>query len=579
MKFRVFIVFLSFLSGNVFSQKLGSEDTLLITDRTFGTTQELMHVMDGFSASFFFQTQQSSPNPIELLKPGFTSFFTATNSKKPILFSALPHLGFGYGFGAQGSQVLRLDYEQFFTQNILLNLRYDRWQRSGFVRADDLRFSGLQVRLYQKGKAHELQLSFDNASDDRQWSGGIADYTQLNTIALELIPVLKEQSFTQKNSYNGTIDLRYRLLGDSLRRINLASFHAYSLQQRVYNEWGNLDLYYPETFLNVDSCIDTFRQVYLDNRVGLSWEGSKLNVLALLGVKQRQWSDPVFNYDTLEVNWNNKLVYADKLHSFNHSNTINLIGADQGVNFNTKYVYSPTSTKIDFSIKHNYSHEWPQLMQRGYLSNLTQYSWSNPQKEKFQLLEVGLGYATNPLSLSCFLSLLDFESVYRFDPSNMKWTNTATASKGQLAMIRTNLKYVIGPLNLSSSYQFLAQNNAQFLPKHRADLSLLWKGGLFKQKRLKMALEAQLSYQSSFQGLTFLPFIESIDWIATQNAALQNGFMNAQFNVALEVKTFRFFVNVANLGSFWNAREVSVVQGFTFAPMQVRIGLTWDFWN
>jgi hypothetical protein len=56
-------------------------------------------------------------------------------------------------------------------------------------------------------------------------------------------------------------------------------------------------------------------------------------------------------------------------------------------------------------------------------------------------------------------------------------------------------------------------------------------------------------------------------------------YLNAQFNLALEVKTFRFFVNVANLGSYWNAVQLSTVQGYAFPTMQIRLGLTWDFWN
>ena len=133
------------------------------------------------------------------------------------------------------------------------------------------------------------------------------------------------------------------------------------------------------------------------------------------------------------------------------------------MHFNTTYKYAAKSSQLDFTIKHHYSHEWPQLLQRGYMSNLTQYAWSNPQKEKFQQLDAGIRYASKPLSIEFILSLADFASVYRFDPSNMNWSNAGSMSNGQLATMRTDVKYCIGPLNLSSTYQFLAQNNAQFL--------------------------------------------------------------------------------------------------------------------
>jgi hypothetical protein len=73
--------------------------------------------------------------------------------------------------------------------------------------------------------------------------------------------------------------------------------------------------------------------------------------------------------------------------------------------------------------------------------------------------------------------------------------------------------------------------------------------------------------------------MESIDWGASQLGAVNAGYLNAQFNVALEVKTFRFFVNVANLGSYWNNPQIATVQGYPFPTMQIRLGLTWDFFN
>ena len=559
------------------AQQLGPQDTLRSVNRTFGPADSLLHIMDGFSSSFFIQAQQNTLNATDFLKPGFVAFAEAKRSVKPFLFSALPHLGFGYGFGAQGSQILRLDYEQAFSHHTLLNLRYDRWQRTGFMRADDLRFSGLQINLHQQGKAHEFQVSFSNASDDRQWSGGIADDSDLNSLALELIPVRKETARTQKNTYDASLQFRYRIFGDSLKRLNFASYHAVHLQQRLYQEQGNLALFYPQTFLNSDTCADTFRQQFIENRVGLNWTTPKFQVSSLLGLLQRQWSDPVLIYDTLEVNWNNELKYKSKQLHFSHENRVNIIGAAQGVRSQTKFNY--TFAKTGLELQHQYSNEWPLLMQRGYMSNLTNYSWLSPQKERFQQLNAQLSFRLQNLYLGLNAGVAAFGNVYRFEQSSMLWTQFGLTSTGSFATASTQVRYQLGAFNLSTSYQYLAQNTAQFLPRHKASASLLWTGGVFKDKRLKMAIEGKIQYQSRFQALVYLPFIESLDWIATQSASAQNGFMNAQLGMALEVKTFRFFVNVANLGSFWNQETISIVQGYPFPPLQIRLGLTWDFWN
>ncbi|MFM8596498.1 MAG: putative porin [Flavobacteriales bacterium] len=570
---------LSLLSCEVFAQRLGPTDTLNYSNRTFGSNNDLLHIMDGFSSSYFFQPQQTSPTAIDVLQPGLSCLSSANLSDKPMIFSALPHLGFGYGFGAQGSQVLRLDYEQSFDHHALLNLRYDRWQRIGFIRSDELRFSGLQMKLHQRGKAHEFQISFDNASDDRQWAGGIADYSQLGTIALDLIPILKTQSYTQKNKYTGQIDFRYKLVGDSIKGLSFASFHAYQFQQRIYNEIGNLALLYPQTFLNSDTCTDTFRQVYLENRIGLSWSGPSLSISSLIGIKQRQWQDPILNYDTLELNLNNQLSFQNALHNIKHENKINIVGAGQGVYFNSSYRFGDANSRLCYLLKHRLSNEWPTLIQRAYASNLTNYAWSEPQKENLHQMVASVEYRVQNCSIALDLSLAKYQSVYRFDMSTMNWNANAVGSSGKFASLNTQLKYQLGALKFNSSYQFLAQKSGQFLPKHKANLSVQWSRGVFKDQRLQMVLEGNVSYQSRFQALVFLPFIESLDWSATQNSMFQTGFVNAQLGVALEVKTFRFFMNVANLGSFWNEPALAVVQGYPFAPMQLRIGLTWDFWN
>lgn len=559
------------------AQQLGPQDTLRSTNRTFGPADSLLHIMDGFSSNFFFQAQQNTLLASDFLKPGFVAFAEAQRSVKPFLFSALPHLGFCYGFGAQGSQIIRLDYEQAFAQHTLLNLRYDRWQRTGFMRADDLRFSGLQIKLQQYGKAHELLLSFSNASDDRQWSGGIVDYSDLNSIALELIPVLKETARTQKNAYDASLQFRYRIIGDSLNRLNFASYHAFHLQQRIYQEQGNLALFYPQTFFNSDTCIDTFRQQFIENRVGLNWSSPKFQVSSLLGLLQRQWSDPALVYDTLEVNWNNEIRYKSQQLHFMHENSVNLLGAAQGIRAQTKLHYTLAKTSLD--LQHQYSNQWPFLMQRGYLSNLTNYTWSSPQKERYQQLNAQLNFRMQKLYLGFNAGVAAYANVYRFEQSSMSWTQFGLSSTGSFATASTQIKYQLGAFNLGTSYQYLAQNTAQFLPRHKASASLLWKGGVFKDKRLTMALEGKIQYQSRFQALVYLPFIESLDWVATQSASTQNGFFNAQLGIALEVKTFRFFVNIANLGSFWNQETISIVQGYPFPPLQIRLGLTWDFWN
>jgi hypothetical protein len=587
MKYFLSFLLLTSLYSRIEAQLLAPIDTLKLETRTFGDLQALTQQMDGFGASFFFNPQQILPDATDFYQLGYTTFATPQTLLKPLTFSALPHLGFGYGFGAQGAQRIRVDYEQAFAHRVLFNLRYDRRQRTGFIRADDLRYSQLQLNLYQSGKRHEVLLHFGNASDDRQWAGGLASYTALGSIAMDLLPVVKESSRTQKNAYHASLDFRYRLFGDSLRSVNLATQHQYQLQKRLYLEEGPLGTFYPQTYFSPDSCADIFDQQLLENRVGLHAQRPGLEWNSQIGLRQRLWSDALTQYDTLEVNWHNHLQLKRAAHALAHQNEFNISGAAQGWHANSTYRWAQKNWKV--AVEHRYANEWPLLLQRAYQSNLTNYFWTNPQKQFFQELSALGAYQNNAKTLSARMkmSLIQYKNAYRFDPLLMLWSTTAAASAGQLATLQTDISYTLphnkktpsnGAWALGSKYKYLAQKDA-FLPKHQAALTLAWQGGVFKDKRLNMRVEGQVTYQSVSKTLVYLPFVESIDWGASQLGAVNAAYLNAQFNVALEVKTFRFFVNVANLGSYWNAAQLSTVQGYPLPTMQIRLGLTWDFWN
>jgi len=581
-----FLLFL-LLCSQYKAQHLGPVDTLLLSNRTFGDLADLSHQMDGFSHAFFLNPTATLPDVSAIYLNGQTTFSNALTLKKPLIFSALPHLGFGYGFGSQGAQRLRLDFEQTYIKNLLLNVRYDRWQRVGFIRADELRFSQLQIQLYHVGKRHEAKLYFENASDDRQWSGGLASYASLGSIALDLIPVLKETSRTEKNNYTANLDFRYRLMGDSIRSISLSTQHRYQLQKRIYAEQGSLNLYYPQTYFSPDSCQDLFEQQLFDNRIGFSGLLHATSLNTQLAVLQRNWSDMLLDYDTLELNWHNALSWSNSTHQLDHENMLNLHGAAQG--FQSKSIYQLQQKKWILNVEHRFANEWPLLLQRSYLSNLTNYTWDNPQKEKTQQLAIAAVYKNDPLGLQgkFKFEFIRYSSVYRFDPILMAWLQSGPGSNGQLATISTNLKYHFGQKNnpqklsrwsFNTNYVLLLQQTA-FLPKHQAAAIVAWRGGVFKEKQLQLHLEAQLNYQSTSRALVYLPVVESLDWNSTQVGTVNGAFFNGQISLAMEVKTFRFFVNVANLGTYWNQASISTVSGYPFPSLQIRLGITWDFWN
>ena len=93
-----------------------------------------------------------------------------------------------------------------------------------------------------------------------------------------------------------------------------------------------------------------------------------------------------------------------------------------------------------------------------------------------------------------------------------------------------------------------------------------------------MLFATDVNYYSSFQQLMFIPQMGVFDLLQT-NSTINNGFLNLSLTTALEVETFRFFVRIDNIESFWTPSTTAFVSRYAFPTMQIKIGLTWDFWN
>ncbi|MEN9699088.1 MAG: hypothetical protein RLZZ301_286 [Bacteroidota bacterium] len=563
------------LSSQVKAQLYSPLDSIRVVHRSVGNTDSLLHFMDGFSASYFVQPQSVWPNPCALVMPGFSPLSNCALPERPATFSALPHMGFAYGFGAQGAQRMRVDVEESFRHQLLLNVRYDRWQRTGFIRNDELRYSALDVLVMQRGKRHEVQLRFRNASDDRSWSGGLASYAALGTLAPELIPVQKNDAYSQKNAYQLKLNWTYLLVGDSLRHLRVQGEHQYANAKRLYHEVDSLAWYYPQVQFSPDSTNDRFTQHAFAQQLGLGIAIHTFDLTSQLAYKARYWSDLISIHDTTEINWHNQVKWKQGAHQLAHQDVINLYGAAQGVNSQSKYLYKGKA--INYTLVHTYSNQWPQLMQRNYQGNLANYSTPNLQKEKVQQIQIQAGSHLNRTELEAQFDYLSFSSVYRYVLDSMRWYCTGPQSQGNVIVARVSANYALAHWHLRPTYVYTHLSTGSYVPQHRAQLAIQWHGAVFK-KRLQVHFEGIGQWQSANVALVYLPFMESVNWNAGFVPSYASSF-NAQANLAIEVKTFRFFVNVANLGHFWNPAPLSMVAGYPFPGMQVRMGLTWDFWN
>ena len=561
------------------AQLFVAQDTLRSSDRVIGPADSLLQFMDGFSSPFFISPGQTQPSLWSVFKPGLAPLSTAAFSHQNLTFSALPHLGFAYGFGAQGSQRLRLDYQQLFAKHTLLNVRYDRHQQAGFIRASELRMSSLEVQVAQYGKRHQVLASFSNLSNDRQWSGGLANWSQIGLVSAELLPVVKANAYTFQNRYQAKLDAAYLLGSDSLQGLRVITRNTYSSQLRRYEETDSLELYYTQLNFYTDSCRDVFATQIWQHQVGLAYVQKKLLLSSALELRRMFWQDNLFSYDTTELNLVNEAKYQFKAGLLKHNSTINFVGAGGGIHADTRFESKLPLGKLQ--IQHLFLRAWPELMQRTYYSNLTSYQVVQPQLQQSMLLNAKYTTQLGPIQTNVALAYMRNQEVYRFNSQQMNWqlVGPQSAYQATLDLVYKTKRWRFSAQTAYTNWQLSNQN---ILPPLTSELHVQWGGGVLKNKQLKLVAGAavQAMYGGAFSRMTYLPYLETLDWQVYGTTALYpvDRILNAKAELLLEVKTFRFFVQATNMFGFIDP-SASLYQGIPYPSMQIRIGLTWDFWN
>jgi len=174
-------------------------DTLLFTQRTGGALDTfdisgnpLPSSFDGgrnLSTQYALSADQLF---LDITKYRLNQF----SSQDQMRYSSLPHLGFAYSFGSQGTQFLHLRYTQAFLYGFKLNFDYDRMIGTGLLRSSDFSSDNVRLRIQRDGLRYSMKLSGSFQSYRVSHPGGVTTDTSINVgtligIGLEFVPVQK----------------------------------------------------------------------------------------------------------------------------------------------------------------------------------------------------------------------------------------------------------------------------------------------------------------------------------------------------------------------------------------------------
>ncbi len=570
------IILFLFILGFVRSiQAQWNTDTLQHTYLTNGGLDSIAQPAIFLSQPFYFQ--HIDFRSTDLFWNNHMGAFSVPKNTKNATFSALPHIGFAYQFGTQATQWLKADYHQSFQGNWLVNASIQNASTAGFYRNANFKNGQYTVLVQRSQSRFPMKLWANSYNETRNWTGGVLDPTQANTFPTDFLATLKSDANTNRKTQELQFDMAFPISKDSTSKQRLQIQTGMARLNRTYSESGNLSAHYPTLFFDSANSEDVFKRLSLHQRIGWTLQHNAQRHLNI-GLEAQYWryKDSLFRSDTLETNIYDEWNWQFGGLQMRHQGTFNLIGAANGWKSFTSIKGDFLGTQIDFI--HHWIRWLPLPEQRQFSSNAVIFTFYNPTLQSQQRFEISAKKTLLNFQLQASMTQDFYYNWFLFDQNLGRWNNESDLSK----FSTTSLKFLVQRnwthWKIEGRYRFaLHSESLNFIPKNIVGARVQWKGGIFKAKKLQSVLSADIQWQSKSIGMGFLPHVDAIDW--NTNLSDNNGFLNASVMAGFEVSTFRFFVRAENLGYFWSDRTTQWLQGYTYPGMQLRIGITWDFWN
>lgn len=578
MNYIVFIVFLlcSNLGFGQYSFYGQKPDTVFLSQRVGGELDSIDISFTRHSSSFLDGGNGRIENTIPInffnYNPG-GSLFREFSAKKKMRFSALPHLGFGYVFGTQGNQYVTTNYQQGFRKGVLLNIDYDLMRSNGFLRNSLTNQHDVQLQLQKHGSFYSFKIDGGFLKKDFGQNGGITTDSLIDNFGLAFTPVRKSTAQSNFKLANIRVDHYFDFIRrDSVVGTGLYIENEIRVLNRKYQEQSDtLSLLYPQ--VNYDSLV-TNDQYQLSESIQSA--GVFFNSKALFfrgGFQTNYWkySNLGFNHDTTEVNLDGQIRIENKLLRFFNRTNFNLIGASHEWYSNS--TVSVRLGKIHLNGLLAVSNLLPEQFQRFYYGNNIHYSIPSIQKQFRSNFKAVADYSFKKKSkVGVVVSTNSLVNNYFFNNTTWQRDSISSLNYFQIGIIGKT-SYKILHASLQANYF-----RGEYVPDLLIQSRLSLQGRILKGRKLLAQIGLEGSFRSDYDLLAYSPLVDAF---MVTNTPL--GVSPQQFNLhvfgGFEISQFRFFFRVENIGYVWNDQKSLIVSGYPIPAMNIRLGITWDFFN
>jgi hypothetical protein len=555
-----------------------SIDTIKLSHRTGGDIDSVdlanSYLMTNIPGNGFSNQMNYYTPSWYVQHEGFQNF-RSNHKPTSLKFSALPHLGFAYSFGAKSTQFLHVDYQQAFSEKVLLNINYDKFSSNGFMpnSASNQSLVGLKLRVNDR-RVYSL-FSADYGSQTVNQSGGMFSDSTLEYIGLDFVNTYKNNALSEMR--NASFDLLnyFTLSKDSSNlKYGIYTEHSAKVYNRKYTESGLLDTLYSSIYIDSNRTNDQYQLANYGNKAGVYIKNNRL--YAGVGGYHDYWNYQNLGLykDTHEFNLEAKIKYTYKGISFENNFSKNIIGAKGGwiQDFKMNFKYK----KFNMEMNSINSNTLVQPFQRFYYSNNQSYLTNFLELQRRSSLRLKGRYQVfNTLAVLFGLETIDLENNYFF--LNDKWDNDSIPSiQNQLLNIGLDIKFK----NITIQPKLYYSNTSmteRFMPQFIYNARVVLKGKAFKAKRLAGFIGVDLSYASAHNVMGYNPSMDLYLFpespVKNQDLFLVHAFMG------IEISEFRFYARFENANYFSNVKSNQVLENYVIPSNILRLGLTWDFFN
>ncbi len=550
-------------------------DTIKASYRTGGEKLDSLDLI--FSEKFITTPGSFYANPFGKFGNNYISFFESISKQNRDLkaieykYSAIPHLGAYYAFGSKGTQYFVFNYNQSFSKKTHLATQYKRHVASGAFRNNAFSNDEFSIGLLYKGKRLINDLSLSSFKQQRNLSGGIFSFDEIELYGIDYAKVKKNNSSDSISRFLIKTETEYGILKkDSLHKIAFILKNKLVIDKRVFREKDSLLKWYPNSiYIDSFNTRDLSQLSRLDVQSGIRYKNQNTRIELL--IDKGYWK-----YKTLSHQYKNELDFIANLYFENNKWNVQLENQYNIVGANNQFKYSinlaKLGRKVDFLCNINKIGLLPTPMQRAYFTNTLNYNLTDLKLQNTQSAIITLKTKQKQsIILSAYYS--NYKNHYFFIKNS--WRNDTLNSINHFTL-KASGDFSFGLLHIQPNISINLLDKVQLLPKY--DLrSRFFISKIFKRPATVLNFGIDVNYNSTYQLMTF------DDRIAIFKMNFNNGYFKDYLMLdgftSLQIDELRMYFKIENLDSFWTNRINSIAMGYPIAPFIMRLGLTWDFFN